>query len=222
MRKIDSEVLLQAEELYKYGLTKEMIGQAVEYVHETLDSMDSQLTTSADARLSQLVELANLSSIVGNLFRVGVCKVSDDVFLPNKPHTYPDLLANKLKQADACDVEIKVALESNKPKGHLVKPGPHIAVRYVLANEEGDYTRGKENRGIVPYIWEVRIGELKDEHFNVSNTEGDSGKTAVINAAGMNELSVVYIDKDRCPVVRHPSIPKPPKAPKAPRKKRGE
>ena len=37
-----------------------------------------------------LVWLANLSAIIGNLFRTGVCRSSDGMFLPNTPHTYPD------------------------------------------------------------------------------------------------------------------------------------
>lgn len=40
------------------------------------------------------------------------------------------------------------------------------------------------------------LGEL---YFNISSTEGDSGKTAVINAAGMRQLSVAFCDLDRCP-----------------------
>lgn len=149
--------------------------------------------------MAELVELANLSAIIGNIFRTGIVRVSNDRFKSNLPHTYPDLLAN---HPSATDFEIKVALEGNKPKGHLVKPGPHLTVRYVLAQENGTYTRGKENRGNIPWIWEIRIGELRDEHFNFSNTEGDSGKTAVINAAGMNALTVVYFDAQRCPLAR--------------------
>ena len=97
---------------------------------------------------------------------------------------------------------IKVALENNKPKGHLVKPGPHLTLRYVLTNEDGVYIRGKEFRGTVPWIWEIKIGELSESHFNFSNTAGDSGKTAVINAAGMNALTTVFFDRTRCPLVR--------------------
>lgn len=201
MRTTAQDALLQEIALYKYGITAKIVGEAVGYVHQILDSIDIQLISGADSRLSELVELANLSAIIGNLFRTGVCRSSDGIFLPNAPHTYPDILANK-DHVDACDIEIKVALENNKPKGHLVKPGPHITVRYVLAAEDGVYTRGKDNRGVVPWIWEVRIGELEAQHFNFSNTEGDSGKTAVINAAGMAALSVVYFDRARCPLVR--------------------
>ena len=201
MRTPAQNVLHQEEARYKYGVTAQIIGSAVEYTHKILDSIDGQLIPGAGSRLSGLVELANLSAIIGNLFRTGVCKASDGIFIPNAPHKYPDILASP-DYVDARDVEIKVALEKNQPKGHLVKPGPHITVRYVLADDEGIYRRGTEHRGGVPWIWEVRIGELNAEHFNFSNTEGDSGKTAVINSAGMNALTMVYFDRDRCPLVR--------------------
>lgn len=201
MRTPAQDALLQELTLYRYGVTANIVGEAVDYVHRTLDSIDAPLISSTDVRLSELVELANLSAIIGNLFRAGVCRSSNGIFLPNAPHTYPDIIAST-DYVDARDIEIKVALENNKPKGHLVKPGPHITVRYILADENGIYTRGKENRGSVPWIWEVRVGELEDAHFNFSNTVGDSGKTAVINAAGMAALSVVYFDRARCPLVR--------------------
>lgn len=198
MRTLTQNALRQDIALYQYGVTPKIVGDAINHAHRILDLIDAQLTSNAGSRLSELVELANLSAIIGNLFRAGICRSSGGIFLPNAPHTYPDILANK-DHVGARDIEIKVALENNQPKGHLVKPGPHITVRYVLAAEDGTYTRGKENRGVVPWIWEVRIGELEKGHFNFSNTEGDSGKTAVINATGMRSLKIVYLDRDRCP-----------------------
>jgi hypothetical protein len=53
--------------------------------------------------------------------------------------------------------------------------------------------------GNVVWLWELRFGYRKESHFNVSNTKGDSGKTAVINAAGMEALSLVYLDRKRSP-----------------------
>jgi hypothetical protein len=199
MRTYVEEALIKHPAGYQYGLTPDIVGGAVSYVYRVLDGIDQQLVNGADSRLAELVELANLSAIIGNLFRTGVVKASSGKFKANLPHTYPDLLANA---PDAADFEIKVALEGNKPKGHLIKPGPHVTVRYVLAGPDGTYQRGKINRGAVPWIWEVRVGALAEGHFNFSNTEGDSGKTAVINSAGMNAMSVVYLDRPRCPLVR--------------------
>ena len=189
--------------LDEFGLSLAIVGQSIAQVHLSLDGIDAQLLESGSDRLSQLIELANLSAIVGNLYRGAIVKASDGRFEANGPHKFPDLLG----RGPGCeDLELKVALESNKPKGHLVKPGPHIIVRYVLADSNGVYRRGKNSRGTVVWIWEVRVGTLHEDHFNSSNTEGDSGKTAVISAAGMNSLEVVYCDPDRCPLARPPTI----------------
>lgn len=195
--------LSKAQDAFQFGLSAAMVTSAVDFVYDTLDRIDRELLSAADLRLSQMLELANLSAIIGNLFRAGVCHNSDGFFAANRPHTYPDLVA---KNAQCSDIEIKIALENNKPKGHLAKPGPHIIVRYVLCDENGKFTRGKENRGTVPCIWEVRVGSLAKRHFNISNTEGDSGKTAVINAEGMDALRIVYFDAARCPLAHIPTF----------------
>ena len=180
----------------RLGLETEMLAGAVSYTYSVLDAIDEQLTSQSEGRLSELLELANLSAIVGNLFRGGLAKSSDGRFIANGPHKYPDLLST---EDEFGDIEIKVALETNKPKGHLVKPGPHITVRYVLGTTAGEFIRGKENRSNVVWIWEVRVGYLEEDHFNVSNTAGDSGKTAVINKEGMDSLSVSFVDVGKCP-----------------------
>ena len=176
------------------GLDHDMLLNATKYTYGVLDGIDATLTRKKELRLAQLLELANLSAIVGNLFRGGVAKFSRGRFKANGPHKYPDLIC---EDARFEHIEIKVALEDNNPKGHLVKPGPHITVRYVLGDRRGKCTRGA--RGDVIWIWEIRAGRLEDGHFNVSNTAGDSGKTAVVNKAGMGALKVVYFDIERCP-----------------------
>lgn len=196
-RACSEKYLIEQPSLSGYGLSANVIGGAVTYVYGILDSIDLKLMEAGGERLAALVELANLSAIIGNLFRGGIVRSSGGKFIANAPHSYPDLLA---RGRGCVDIEIKVALETNKPKGHLVKPGPHLTVRYVLAGADGVYTRGKAARGLVPWIWEVRMGTLKEKHFNFSNTAGDSGKTAVINAEGMAALDVVYCDLERCPL----------------------
>ena len=188
--------IISQSALKKLELSTDIVRRVIEYTHGVLDQIDRGLWNSSGTRLASLVELANLSAIIGNIFRSGVCRESQGVFIPNKPHTYPDLKSTK---EGVPDIEIKVALEDNYPKGHLVKPGPHITVRYVLANENGQYERDKKKRGGVAWIWEVRIGQLEEVHFSFSNTDGDSGKTAPINPSGMDNLSPVFIDLDKCP-----------------------
>ena len=187
---IDEDILV------KLGVSTTIVRDAIQYTHQVLDLLDDSLVEASGNRLSSLIELANLSAILGNLFRSGVARASDGAFRANSPHTFPDLLATI---PGGCDIEIKIALEKNNPKGHLIKPGPHITVRYVLANEMGVYKEGSSNRGDVPWIWEVRAGILEETHFNFSNTPGDSGKTAVINAAGLAALAPVFVDLAKCP-----------------------
>lgn len=178
------------------GLTVDMVAGGLLYTYAMLDSIDNQLVTSGAFRIANMFELANVSSMVGNLIGSGIAQHSNGAFQRNGPHKYPDLIT---QVSDAHNIEIKVALETNGPKGHLAKPGFYLTCRYVLCDEQGIYKRGRENRGNVVWIWEVRIGYLKMEHFNISSTEGDSGKTAVVNANGMQELTVVLADLDRCP-----------------------
>lgn len=196
-RVCNESYLAHQPSLDQFGLSIDVVGRSVTYVYEILDSIDGKLIEAGGERLSELVELANLSAIIGNLYRGGIVRTSKGRFEANAPHTYPDLLG----RGRGCkDIEIKVALENNKPKGHLIKPGPHLTLRYVLGDADGKHQRGKGRRGNVPWIWEVRVGILRDRHFNFSNTTGDSGKTAVINAEGMKALQLVYCDLDRCPL----------------------
>jgi len=174
-----------------------MLQRAVGFVCDTLDVIDTSLLSRGSERLAEMVELANLSSMIGNLLRTGVAQASNGLFHANGPHKHPDLL----HQSDATlNVEIKVALEDNQPKGHLAKPGWHLTCHYVLCTPDGAFRCGVENRGCTAWIWLLRFGSLRAEHFNISNTPGDSGKTAVVNAEGMRYLQPVYFAPTLCPL----------------------
>jgi hypothetical protein len=176
------------------GLTRRMLEQGVESVYRTLDTIDENLLTEGSPRLAGLVELANLSSIVGNILASGIVNASRGVFTRAGAHKYQDLRA---AGRGAENIEIKMALETNNPKGHLPKEGHYLTCRYVLGDVDGKCTVGE--RGDVVWIWELRFGHVEMKHFNISNTEGDSGKTAVINREGMERLAIVYLDRIRCP-----------------------
>lgn len=201
MREPDSACFLNTNAVESIGLTHEILKQALRDTYNLLDQIDSTLEAAEVFPLSQTVELANLSSMIGNIFASALAKHSNGALRRNSPHKYPDLLSTRISP-QVPDLELKMALETNKPKGHLAKEGHYLTCRYVLCQPDGSLRIGKEQRGTVPYIWEIRCGYLLLEHFNISNTAGDSGKTAVVNAAGMEILQVIYCDLERSPLSR--------------------
>lgn len=183
------------------GIDGNTLLAAIDSCYQTLDAIDEQLIDKGSPPIAQLVELANLSSMVGNMLGGGIADHSASLYIRNKPHTYPDLLPQK---APAVDLELKMALETNKPKGHLPKAGTYITFRYILGNKQGNYSRGKEKRGDTVWIWEVKVGKLDENDFSCSNTEGDSGKTAVIKTDIHNKMHLVYFSSEHLPYAKNP------------------
>jgi transcriptional regulator with XRE-family HTH domain len=183
--------LRKTERLLSFtGLSGSMLLAATEKTYATLDLIDAQLLRAKSPPLAGTVELANLSSMLGNILGAAIADHSAGLYKRNGPHKFPDLLP--LKPA-ACDLEIKVALESNRPKGHLPKPGMYLTVRYVLGDRLGRHQIG--TRGDTIWIWEMKVGKLKPDDFNNSNTAGDSGKTSVIKTAGFHGMDVIFLDE---------------------------
>jgi transcriptional regulator with XRE-family HTH domain len=205
IRKPASNGFLNANVIENIGLNHEMLRQAIRDTYNLLDKIDKTLEISEVFPLSQTVELANLSSMIGNIFASAIAKHSNGLIRRNGPHKYPDLLTTGVSP-QVPDLELKMALETNKPKGHLAKAGHYLICRYVLCQLDGSLQIGKEHRGVKPYIWEIRCGYLLLEHFNISNTAGDSGKTAVVNAAGMEILQVIYCDLERAPLSQNGKV----------------
>jgi len=165
-------------------------------VYETVEAIDQTLLVRGGFRLPDLIELANFSSMLGNLLAQGIVDESGGAFQRAGPHKYQDLRGTG---PSAVNIEIKMALEDNRPKGHLPKAGHYLACRYVLCSDSGEFTRGRETRGRIPRFWDLRVGELDGSDFTVSNTEGDSGKTAVVKPSGMKKLGLVYFDPELIP-----------------------
>lgn len=203
-RHIDTALLRNGEEFLRYtGMPSASLQTAIQGCYHTLDMIDDQLVSRGSLPIGQLVELANLSSMVGNLVGGCLADASGDLYRRNKPHHYPDLLP---LTATASPLELKVALETNKPKGHLPKPGRYITFRYVLGDRKGGYVRGKAERGSTVWFWEVKVGDIAMEDFAISNTEGDSGKTAVVRTKVFNAMPLVYFDQKYCPHPLHGGI----------------
>ena len=172
-------------------VTKEVVKGSIVHCYETLDMIDQSLVSKGGSKLSSIVELANLSSIVGNLLGAGYADSSHGFYLRNKPHAYPDLIATNYNYPG---IEIKTALVKNKPKGHHPKPGFYLTYRYCLTDENGRRVLGDEEAWDTVTIWEVKFGFLYKDDFKCSNTEGDSGKTAVIKTDSLNRMLLLYLD----------------------------
>lgn len=201
MRKFEDRYLIRRNfqfDLPNLKVTEDIIKGSIMHCYDTIDMIDQNLIGRGVSKLSQLVELANLSSIIGNLLGAGFADASNGFYFRNKPHTYPDLVAVNPENPG---IEIKTALVKNSPKGHQPKPGYYLTYRYCLTNEEGLRIESGEPMDTVT-IWEVKFGYLNSEDFSCSNTEGDSGKTAVIRTAAFNAMPLLYLDTT-CIPYRH-------------------
>lgn len=183
------------------GLDGAVIRGAIEYVYDTFDLIDTELMNRGSEPVSGLVELANLSSMIGNLVGAGVAVASRGTYLRNRPHAFPDLVPQR---GDLPEIEIKMALETNRPKGHLAKAGVYLTFRYVLGNADGTYARSPDKtlRGRTAWIYEVRIGRLELDDFDLSNTPGDSGKTATIKTESFKKMTLVFFDEELNPYAK--------------------
>jgi transcriptional regulator with XRE-family HTH domain len=173
-------------------ITPQDIVRAIESTYQVLDLIDGESAARGGDRLAKMVELANLSAIVGNVFAAALASGSQGRWIRNGPHKYPDLI--RPASLPPGGTEIKVALEDNSPKGHLPKPGPHIFLRYVLAHASPERRWKPVERGDTVAVWEVRAGKLGTGDFNLSNTPGDSGKSAVVKSAVLKRLRLEYFD----------------------------
>jgi len=179
------------------ALSGAMLSSAIEKTYGTLDLIDAQLLRSKSPPLAIIVELANLSAMLGNVLGGAIADASGGLYRRNGPHKYPDLLPLK---PPARDLEIKVALAKNRPKGHLPKPGLHLTVRYVLGDHRGAFD--PRRRGDTIWIWEIRAGNLGPNDFSISNTPGDSGKSAVIKTKVFYSMHVAFLDERFIPYKR--------------------
>lgn len=194
---LKSSYFRNESKLFKYtGLTVSQLGASIIGCYKTLDYIDYHLVSRGNPPIAQIVELANFSSMMGNVFGSSIAAASEGLYQRNKPHSYPDLLPLR---KPAVPVEIKVSLEKNRPKGHLPKAGVHLTVRYILASSKGEFKRGKESRSNTAWIWEIKVGNLTDRDYDISNTAGDSGKTAVIKTTKFNEMDLIYFVPDLLP-----------------------
>ncbi len=198
MRKFEDKYLISRNFNFNSDIkfTTNVLKGSIVHTYETLDMIDQNLVSRGSQKLSSLVELANLSSIVGNLLGAGCAEYSQGTYYRNKPHTYPDLVAI---DKTLPGIEIKTAILKNSPKGHQPKPGYYLTYRYCLTDENGHRNESEKEFWDTVTIWEVKMGYLNENDFSCSNTEGDSGKTAVIKTASLNAMPLLYFDPTLVP-----------------------
>lgn len=162
--------------------------KAIDNCHNTYDRVNQAMKLAMENGLAEM-ELANVSSILGSLLVKEIATASKHLQV-NTPNAYPDLVS----ETQLPSIEVKMALETNLPKGHHAKSGVYMIARYVLTTACGRYLKGKENRGCTATLWEIKLGHLDVSDFNSSSTENDSGKTAPIKAQSLNQLPLVYLN----------------------------
>jgi len=193
-------VIEDADILAELPIDGSAILMGVEQAYENLDTIDFALQRRGLEPLAeQFDEYAALSTVIGEFFASGVSEASDGLYEVNAGD-FPDLISTGA-QSGVPGIEVKMAMETNQPKGHLPKPGMYVVVRYVLAERDKSYVRGE--REDTAWIWEVRMGEMNEEQFNKSDTEGDSGKTATFSAAALWDFDCVYLDPELLPYARY-------------------
>ncbi len=184
-------------------VTRDIIRNSVLHCYKTLNMLDKPLIENGAGFLSSIIELANLSSLVGNVLGAGYVKQCPDIYERNKPNTFPDLIP---KNERYTGIEIKTAINRNCPKGHLPKEGYYLIYRYCLTDENGQCNYENRDNWNTVTIWEIRCGYLKNENFCISNTVKDSGKTAAINISSLNKLLQLYFDPYLCPYDKYKKI----------------
>ena len=168
-------------------LSNDTLQVAVDKSLEQIEMFDSMMRESAGESLVSMMEMANISSMFGNFLAMNISQ--GEGYIKNAPHTFPDLVA--VDQKKVKDIEIKVSLERNLPKGHLPKAGEYLICRYSLVDESGVL---RQERGEHMGIYEIRFGYLGLEDFNLSSTANDSGKTATIKTESLRQMGLLYFN----------------------------
>jgi transcriptional regulator with XRE-family HTH domain len=174
-------------------LTPAMIGRAIDLTYRRLDLIDGQMRESGSPSIARLVELTQLSPLVANLLSASVARASNGLYVQHGSDHAPKLLP--LRQG-LPELEVVSALETNRPASGASTDGVYLTFRYVLANRDGTFTRGKDSRGDTVAVWEVRFGELEDTDFHVA------GGIARLRKDALDDMELVYYDPELLPYAR--------------------
>jgi transcriptional regulator with XRE-family HTH domain len=177
------------------GLTAATVARAVEIAYRKLDLIDEQMRASGSRPLVELIELPELSALMGNLLSAAVARASNGLYVQNGPDHSPNLLP--VRQG-LPELEVVTAPETERPAGGMRKAGLHLVIRYVLADRTGAYTRG--SRGDTVAVWEIRFGELGDADYT-GGARPTNGR-ARLKREALDRMELVYYDPALLPYAR--------------------
>ncbi len=180
------------------GLTGETVTRAIDLAYRKLDLVDEQIRGSGSRPIVALIEHSDLASLVANLLSAGIARASNGLYVQSGPDHSSSLLP--LHQG-LPELDVAASLETNQPAPAEVKAGIYLTFRYVLAQRDGTFTRGKDSRGDTAAVWEVRFGELREDAFYARGTRS-AGGSAQLKKAALEGMELVYYDPALLPYAR--------------------
>lgn len=182
-------------------LTGETIRRAINAAYHKLDLIDEQMRESGSPLLVELVGLQHLSALLGSVLGSGVARASNGLYMQNGPRQHPDLLPLR---HGLPEVEVRAALETNRPVSGPTIAGIYLVFRFVLVDRKTGYTRGVDSRGDTVAVWEAKFGELSDDDFHAS--KANTGKSPVLRKDALDRMESVYYNPDFLPYAKPTGI----------------
>lgn len=183
------------------ALTGDTIRRAIDAAYHKLDLIDEQLRDAGSPPLVELVGLHHHSSLLGDVLGCGVARASDGLYVHNGPRHHPDLLPLR---HGLPELELKAALETNRPVSGPTIAGTYLVFRFVLVDRKTGYTRGADSRGDTVAVWEAKFGELSEDDFHASRA--DTGKSRVLRKDALDRMEHVYYNPDFLPYAKPTGI----------------
>lgn len=180
------------------GLRGEMVSRGIEIAYRKLDLIDDQMRASGSRPIARLVEVPDLAALVADLLGAGIARASSGLYVQNGPDHSPSLLP--LRQG-LPEQEVIAALETDRPAVTEPKAGAHFAIRFVLGDRSGGFTRGKEARGDTVAVWEVRFGELTEGDFHAPSPRTGAPSSRLKKEA-LDRMELVYYDPALLPYAK--------------------
>jgi transcriptional regulator with XRE-family HTH domain len=171
------------------GLTGGMVTRAIDLAYRKLDLVDEQIRGSGSRSIVSLVEDPDISWLVADLLSAGIARASNGLYVQSGPDHSSSLLP--LRQG-LPELDVAAAPETNRPAPAEPRSGLYVIFRYVLAERDGTFTRGKDSRGDTVAVWEVRFGELREYDFHVRQ----------LKKGALDRMELVYYDPAFLPYAR--------------------